>query len=52
MKIKTGDLTEDSISDFDEQKVKYVDKDGYGVASESSKVKLASPQPLDIENND
>ena len=41
---KRGDLNENSHSDFDtRKKVRYVDKDGYGVAGEGEKEKLANP---------
>ncbi|RTL07749.1 hypothetical protein EKK58_00990 [Candidatus Dependentiae bacterium] len=41
---KRGDLTEDSHSDFDtRKKVKFIDKEGFAVAGEGEKEKLASP---------
>ena len=47
--IKYGILTEDSISDFGKGKAKYVEKNGFEVASEESKLELKNPIEIKFE---
>jgi hypothetical protein len=49
---KNGMLTENSLSDYDSaKKAEYYDAEGYGVADEANKNKLAKPEPISIKDN-
>ena len=45
-------LTEKSINDFNTKKAEFYDENGFLVADESNKHKLASPKPIETDTKE